>query len=69
MISFTKLFALPFVALALASATATAAPIEQRDFWDPAVLYPHTGTVWVRGQHHNVTWYVLARLHGELRGN
>ena len=58
-VSFTKLFALPVVALALASqAAASALPLslEKRDIWSPQVLYPHEGTTWYYGQKHNVTW-------------
>ncbi|EJC97835.1 uncharacterized protein FOMMEDRAFT_23898 [Fomitiporia mediterranea MF3/22] len=36
----------------------SAAPIDldRRDVWVPKVLYPHAGTVWKIGNHHNVTW-------------
>ncbi|KAH9855867.1 hypothetical protein C2E23DRAFT_901200 [Lenzites betulinus] len=40
---------------------ASAAPtvqLERRDVYSPPVLYPHTGTVWYKGQTHNVTWDV-----------
>ncbi|EIW54310.1 uncharacterized protein TRAVEDRAFT_52018 [Trametes versicolor FP-101664 SS1] len=37
---------------------ATAAPLETRDVYAPPVLYPHAGTVWYKGQTHNVTWDV-----------
>ncbi|RPD66562.1 hypothetical protein L226DRAFT_550491 [Lentinus tigrinus ALCF2SS1-7] len=30
--------------------------LEQRDVYVPPVLYPHKGTVWYKGQRHNVTW-------------
>ncbi|KAI0703350.1 hypothetical protein C8T65DRAFT_258500 [Cerioporus squamosus] len=30
----------------------------RRDVYDPPVLYPHAGTVWFKGQRHNVTWDV-----------
>ena len=29
---------------------------EKRDVFVPPVLYPHAGTVWYKGQTHNVTW-------------
>ncbi|OBZ69166.1 hypothetical protein A0H81_10913 [Grifola frondosa] len=29
---------------------------QKRDVYVPPVLYPHNGTVWTTGQHHNVTW-------------
>ncbi|KAI0629495.1 hypothetical protein C8Q77DRAFT_1161104 [Trametes polyzona] len=40
---------------------AAAAPVtelERRDVYTPPVLYPHAGTVWYKGQTHNVTWDV-----------
>ena len=37
--------------------TASAAPVvEQRDVYTPRVTYPHQGTVWYRGQTHNIKW-------------
>ena len=35
---------------------APAAVQEKRDVFVPPVLYPHAGTVWTKGQRHNVTW-------------
>ena len=32
--------------------------LEKRDVFVPPVLYPHAGTVWTKGQRHNVTWCV-----------
>ncbi|KAI0641153.1 hypothetical protein C8Q79DRAFT_992077 [Trametes meyenii] len=32
--------------------------LEKRDVYAPPVLYPHAGTVWYKGQRHNVTWDV-----------
>ncbi|KAI0647635.1 hypothetical protein C8Q79DRAFT_907093 [Trametes meyenii] len=32
------------------------AGLEKRDVFVPPVLYPHAGTVWSKGQRHNVTW-------------
>ncbi|KAI0668686.1 hypothetical protein C8Q78DRAFT_239738 [Trametes maxima] len=29
-----------------------------RHVYAPPVLYPHAGTVWYKGQRHNVTWDV-----------
>lgn len=33
--------------------------LEKRDVYTPPVLYPHAGTVWYKGQTHNVTWYAF----------
>ncbi|KAI8982930.1 hypothetical protein BD414DRAFT_537940 [Trametes punicea] len=41
----------------LAAATPVA-KMEKRDVFTPEVLYPHAGTVWYKGQIHNVTWDV-----------
>jgi hypothetical protein len=44
---------------AFSSVTVSASPVatlEKRDVFTPPVLYPHNGTVWKIGQHHNVTW-------------
>ncbi|OCH93447.1 hypothetical protein OBBRIDRAFT_749692 [Obba rivulosa] len=36
---------------------ASALPVNgKRDVFVPPVLYPHNGTVWKKGQRHNVTW-------------
>ncbi|KAG1745910.1 uncharacterized protein EDB91DRAFT_1236219 [Suillus paluster] len=32
------------------------APILRRDVFVPPILYPRSDTVWIAGQHHNVTW-------------
>ncbi|KAH9855881.1 hypothetical protein C2E23DRAFT_866494 [Lenzites betulinus] len=40
------------------AAAAPAVALERRDVYSPPVLYPHTGTVWYKGQTHNVTWDV-----------
>ncbi|KAI0632211.1 hypothetical protein C8Q77DRAFT_1218678 [Trametes polyzona] len=37
-------------------AVVSALPLEVRDVFVPPVTYPHAGTVWKVGQHHNVTW-------------
>ena len=37
-------------------AVVSALPLAVRDVFVPPVTYPHTGTVWKVGQHHNVTW-------------
>ncbi|KAI0374594.1 hypothetical protein BV20DRAFT_1079519 [Pilatotrama ljubarskyi] len=39
-------------------AAAPAADLHKRDVYVPPVLYPHSGTVWYKGQRHNVTWDV-----------
>jgi len=44
------------LAAALSSAVASPVTLENRDVFTPPVLYPHAGTVWTIGQHHNVTW-------------
>ncbi|KAI0066452.1 hypothetical protein BV25DRAFT_1912525 [Artomyces pyxidatus] len=46
-------FAAAFLSLA---AAAPLASLELRDVYTPPVLYPHAGTVWKIGNHHNVTW-------------
>ncbi|EGN98381.1 hypothetical protein SERLA73DRAFT_183352 [Serpula lacrymans var. lacrymans S7.3] len=30
--------------------------LQARDVFVPPILYPHAGTVWQAGNHHNVTW-------------
>ncbi|KAI0647624.1 hypothetical protein C8Q79DRAFT_960456 [Trametes meyenii] len=40
------------------AAAAPLAELEKRDVYVPPVLYPHAGTVWYKGQTHNVTWDV-----------
>ncbi|KAA1469221.1 hypothetical protein DENSPDRAFT_795685 [Dentipellis sp. KUC8613] len=45
-----------FLTAALSTMTAAAAPLEPRDVYTPHITYPHTGTVWIVGQRHNVTW-------------
>jgi hypothetical protein len=48
-----------FVYLLLTSfVTVLATPVnlELRDVYTPPILYPHEGTVWIVGEHHNVTW-------------
>ncbi|EIW51862.1 uncharacterized protein TRAVEDRAFT_32323 [Trametes versicolor FP-101664 SS1] len=45
-----------WVQLALGAPTALLAGLEKRDVFVPPVLYPHAGTVWTKGQRHNVTW-------------
>ncbi|KAF8159239.1 hypothetical protein B0H34DRAFT_782088 [Crassisporium funariophilum] len=41
--------------------SATPMHLESRDVFVPPILYPHQGTVWTRGQHHNVTWDTSSR--------
>ena len=38
------------------AAAVPAAEVEKRTVFTPLVTYPHTGTVWYKGQTHNVTW-------------
>ncbi|OCH88477.1 hypothetical protein OBBRIDRAFT_780108 [Obba rivulosa] len=52
--SFTK--TLFFFLLSLFALAAAAPVIQIRDVFVPPVTYPHAGTVWYVGQHHNVTW-------------
>ncbi|KAI0351565.1 hypothetical protein OH77DRAFT_1498514 [Trametes cingulata] len=42
--------------LVFAAPAALVASLEKRDVFVPPVLYPHAGTVWTKGQRHNVTW-------------
>ncbi|THH18121.1 hypothetical protein EW146_g2815 [Bondarzewia mesenterica] len=51
---FTLLFLVSLFALVAAAPVA----LVPRDVYVPAVLYPHRGTVWKVGNHHNVTWDV-----------
>ncbi|KAI8982931.1 hypothetical protein BD414DRAFT_443140 [Trametes punicea] len=44
------------VQLVLGAPAPSAASLEKRDVFVPPVLYPHAGTVWTKGQRHNVTW-------------
>ncbi|OSC97236.1 hypothetical protein PYCCODRAFT_1419907 [Trametes coccinea BRFM310] len=37
-------------------AVVSALPLAVRDVFVPPVTYPHAGTVWKVGSHHNVTW-------------
>ncbi|KAI0656573.1 hypothetical protein C8Q70DRAFT_1010140 [Cubamyces menziesii] len=53
--SLVVLFALFGVFFQLAAAVPVA-DMEKRDVWDPQLLYPHAGTIWYKGQTHNVTW-------------
>lgn len=50
------LFLAAFVSALFAAAGASPMALGARDVFDPPVLYPHAGTVWTVGQHHNVTW-------------
>ena len=38
----------------------------KRDVFVPPVLYPHAGTVWTKGQRHNVTWCVRHAANGRM---
>lgn len=40
------------------AALVSASPMQVRDVFIPPILYPHAGTIWKVGQHHNVTWLV-----------
>ena len=63
--SLVVLFALFGVFFQLAAAVPVA-DMEKRDIWDPQLLYPHAGTVWYKGQTHNVTWYEAFRSTEEI---
>ncbi|KAI8986245.1 hypothetical protein BD414DRAFT_416500 [Trametes punicea] len=57
----SKVFVFLFALFGVFSHLAAAVPfaeLEKRDVFDPPVLYPHAGTVWYKGQRHNVTWDV-----------
>lgn len=59
----TPLMTLNLVLVALFStlfslAAAIPVSLETRDVFVPPILYPHAGTVWKAGSHHNVTWCV-----------
>ncbi|OBZ68776.1 hypothetical protein A0H81_11344 [Grifola frondosa] len=51
--TFTKFI---FLFMLSVVAVVSAIPISIRDVFVPPVTYPHYGTVWKIGQHHNVTW-------------
>jgi len=58
---FTKALCTAVLSVSGFLASTSAAPVSvsdlaKRDVWDPTVLYPHNGTVWKVGNHHNVTW-------------
>ncbi|EIN12651.1 hypothetical protein PUNSTDRAFT_49940 [Punctularia strigosozonata HHB-11173 SS5] len=53
-----KLMLALFVSLFASLAAALPVSLEPRDVYVPPVLYPHAGTVWKVGAHHNVTWDV-----------
>jgi len=52
MISFTTFYLALFTFFAFVAS----APLTLRDVFVPPVTYPHAGTVWTVGSHHNVTW-------------
>ncbi|OSC98395.1 hypothetical protein PYCCODRAFT_1439266 [Trametes coccinea BRFM310] len=55
----TKVFLFFFALFGVFASLAAAAPfaeMERRDVFVPPITYPHTGTVWYKGQRHNVTW-------------
>jgi hypothetical protein len=53
---FTIIRVIFFAVLAALVAAAPTSNLENRDVFVPKVLYPHAGTVWYKGQTHNVTW-------------
>ena len=56
-----KFLVVLFVLVGVFFQLAAAMPVEmeKRDVYVPPILYPHAGTVWYKGQRHNVTWYVV----------
>ena len=54
----TKLTTILFLCLATLVAFVSSAPMwfEPRDVWDPTILEPSVGTIWLRGHKYNVTW-------------
>ncbi|KAH7885267.1 hypothetical protein F5I97DRAFT_1943585 [Phlebopus sp. FC_14] len=52
------LFTTFFIALMSFLALTVSLPVhlQPRDVFVPHILYPHAGTVWIAGNHHNVTW-------------
>ncbi|CDO72631.1 hypothetical protein BN946_scf184985.g50 [Trametes cinnabarina] len=58
-VSLAKVFLFFFALFGVFSSLAAAVPVaemEKRDVFVPPVTYPHAGTVWYKGQRHNVTW-------------
>ncbi|OSD08254.1 hypothetical protein PYCCODRAFT_1356397 [Trametes coccinea BRFM310] len=55
-VALTIAFLASWVQLVLGAPVASIASLEKRDVFVPPVLYPHAGTVWTKGQRHNVTW-------------
>jgi hypothetical protein len=51
-----KLMLAIFASLFIALAAAVPVSLNTRDVFVPPVLFPHAGTVWKIGSHHNVTW-------------
>ncbi|EJD40998.1 hypothetical protein AURDEDRAFT_32373, partial [Auricularia subglabra TFB-10046 SS5] len=43
-------------AIVVSSPTPSTGEVAPLVVWDPRILYPKSGVVWVRGQSHNVTW-------------
>ncbi|KAH9928511.1 uncharacterized protein BXZ73DRAFT_102350 [Epithele typhae] len=56
MFSFTKLVLSVFVTMLAAQGSSATPAAEKRDIWSPPVLDPHSGTAWISGERHNVTW-------------
>ena len=55
--SLAKAFVLAVASFGMFSAAFPASEMEERAIFTPRVTYPHTGTVWYKGDAHNVTWY------------
>ncbi|KAH9900763.1 hypothetical protein C8Q73DRAFT_675719 [Cubamyces lactineus] len=54
--SLAKAFVLAVASFGVFAAALPAAEIEKRAIFTPRVTYPHVGTVWYKGDTHNVTW-------------
>ena len=55
---FTTSYTTTFFVTLLSSLVVQAAPLNERDIFDPPILDPHTGTVWTIGQPATVVWDV-----------
>ncbi|KAF5382314.1 hypothetical protein D9757_008489 [Collybiopsis confluens] len=59
MMSATKnLFAFLFFTILFTISNAVPVSLQQRDVYTPPITYPAAGTVWNKGEVHNVTWDV-----------
>ncbi|KAH7921314.1 hypothetical protein BV22DRAFT_1019579 [Leucogyrophana mollusca] len=49
-------FIITFLSLFAMAISLPVARLQARDVFVPPILYPHAGTIWKVGNHHNVTW-------------